>query len=105
MTIDVTKILIEGTVYAGISLVMLIGFYLITNRRESATDGHLKAALAASQANFHETLQIAIANTAALTKNTETLEQLVTVIHTGTEVSRASAETVRDLVALLKKGE
>ena len=95
---DVTKILIEGSVFAILSLVII----LLVGRRDSAADGHLKNALVAAQANCQQTLQIAVANTAALTKMTETLEQLADAVHSSAEISRASAETVRDLVKILK---
>lgn len=101
---DLTKILIEGSVFAVLAAVMMFVVGRITEKRDSATDEHLKVALAQSQTNFQETLKIAVANTAALTKQTETLEQLTEAVQKTAEISRASAETVRDLVKLLQKG-
>lgn len=104
MGVDVTKILVEGSVFGIMGLVMMAMFKWLLDRRESASDTHLTAALLNGQTNFQETLKIAVANTAALTQMTETLEQLADAVHASAEISRASAETVRDLVKLLSKG-
>lgn len=81
MDINITKVLVEGTVFGIVALVMMTLFYLLVGRRDHTT-----------QDNFMATLQIAVENTKALTKMTETLEQL-------TEIVRHTAEVVRDLSA------
>lgn len=77
---------------AGVFGLVVILILAIVNRRDDR-----------AQDNLGRILQIAIANTAALTKMTETLEQLTEAVQKGAEISRNSAETVRDLVSLLKK--
>lgn len=81
MDINITRVLVEGTVFSVVSLVMMILFYLLVGRRDRTV-----------QDNFLATLQIAVENTKALTKMTETLEQL-------TEIVRHTAEVVRDIAA------